>query len=55
MMWANSVVNSPEHFRGKILYFLENWKNITSDPWILKQVKGNKLEFARVPQQAKMP
>lgn len=35
----------PSFQGGKIQYFLENWKKITSDPWTLQQVKGYKLEF----------
>lgn len=56
MIGAYSVVNTPENFHGgKIQYFLENWKKITSDLWTLQQVKGYKLDFSGVPQQDKMP
>lgn len=56
MIGAYSVVNTPENFHGeKIQYFLENWKKITSDPWTRQQMKGYKLEFSGVQQQAKMP
>lgn len=43
-----TLENSPaflQHLLFKKIFFLENWKKITSDPWTLQQVKGYKLEF----------
>jgi hypothetical protein len=49
-------MNTPNNFQGgKIQQFLQNWMKITSDPWIIKQIQGYKLEFSGVPQQSHVP
>ena len=40
---------------GRLCYFTENWKQITSDPWVLETVTGSKLEFRSRPQQTGVP
>ena len=34
---------------GRLCYFTENWKQITSDPWVFETVTGSKLEFRSCP------
>ena len=40
---------------GQIAYKLENWKKLTSDPWILKSVMGVAIPFVQKPVQVKEP
>ena len=45
--------NLPE--AGRLSFCLENWKRITSDPWIWQVVKGYPLELIATPQQDRPP
>ena len=40
---------------GRLKYFIENWKMITLDPWILDTVMGYKINFVNYPFQEKVP
>lgn len=40
----HSVYNKPENFvAGKISQFLNRWKSLTSDKWILDVINGHKI------------
>ena len=42
--------------RGRVShFFLENWKLITKDPWIIQCVEGIKLDFVSTPYQTYFP
>ena len=36
-------------------YHIENWRKLTSDPWILETVTGCHLEFDSIPKQTGIP
>lgn len=40
---------------GRISHFLENWKLITKDPWIIQCVEGIQLDFTSTPYQPSLP
>ena len=40
---------------GRLANFLQNWKQISNDPWILDTVSGYKMEFLGHPQQRAVP
>lgn len=40
---------------GKVGQYLEQWSQLTSDKWVLQTVKGCKLEFDNLPEQANEP
>ena len=47
--------NSHTPVGGRLFHFSRNWKQITSDPWILETITGSKLEFRSIPQQVRPP
>lgn len=51
------LVNNPENFRGgKIKYYLDLWKELSSDPWIRNIVRGKNLfSFYEFPLQSHIP
>ena len=53
----NYSFNKIELFRGKpiLASFVENWRQITSHPWILQCVEGYDLEFESEPCQLVLP
>ena len=40
---------------GRLKYFVENWKLITLDPWIIDTVTGCKISFVNYPFQERVP
>ena len=40
---------------GRLPKFLENWQQLTLDPWVLQVVKGYYIEFTTAPQQYQAP
>ena len=42
-------------YAGNLVNFAENWRQITSDPWILQCVEGYHLEFESEPCQPVLP
>lgn len=40
---------------GRLKNFVQKWKAITNDPWVLKAVTGFEMEFTSVPFQTKEP
>ena len=40
---------------GHLSHCLENWRLITTDPWVLQVVKGYRLEFTTTPWQGSAP
>lgn len=34
---------------------MQNWVQITTDPWVLEQIQGHKLELINTPYQRKVP
>lgn len=42
-------------YAGNLRNFISNWRQITSDPWILETVAGYHLEFETVPIQLGLP
>ena len=40
---------------GRLSHFRENWKQVSSDPWILDTITGSRIEFRGVPQQTTAP
>ena len=40
---------------GRLKQFAPNWKNFTSDKWILESIKGCSIEFTDTPCQIKVP
>ena len=60
LQWVQEklVPNSPpEHSSstGRLCMALTNWKQITSDPWVLEAIQGYKIEFWKRPSQACPP
>ena len=50
------MINTPDNFvAGKISENFTNWTKLTSDKWILKNVKGYKIEFDKYPRQLVHP
>ena len=48
--------NNPENFEGgKISNFLDQWKGITTDSWILRTVRGHEIETSFPPAQTFVP
>ena len=43
------------HFAGKVAEHLPQWKRISSDPWLLKTIKGVDIPFVEQPCQEKEP
>ena len=39
-------------YRGKISWFVDNWRQLTSDQWIIEQVMGVKVQITSDPSQA---
>ena len=37
------------------MYHISNWRNLTSDPWVLEIIASYHLEFESVPIQLKLP
>lgn len=51
-----TLINTLEHFSsGKIAIQVKEWRNITSDYYILTCVKGYKIEFEDIPYQSDHP
>ena len=51
-----NFLNIPDNFvGGKISHFLDRWRKLTSDPWILDIIKGYKIEFKTLPRQRSQP
>ena len=42
-------------YAGNLANFVENWRQITSDPWILQYIEGYHLEFESEPCQLVLP
>lgn len=40
---------------GRLLYFLQEWKQLTQDPWVLDTVKGYKIPFVEIPPSRQIP
>lgn len=40
---------------GRVKFFIQNWKVITRDPWILQSVKGIELPLVSNPYQKRIP
>jgi len=40
---------------GRLRFYLNEWKQISNDPWILNCIKGYKIPFIRRPVQKSMP
>ena len=60
LQWVkeNLVPNAPpEHSSStdRLCRALTNWKQITSDPWVLEAIQGYKIEFWKQPTQACPP
>ena len=54
----NLVPNTPpEHSSstGRLCMVLTNWRQITSDPWVLEAIQGYKIKFWKQPAQACPP
>ena len=48
--------NTPENFvGGQTAYFHEQWSNLTSDPWVLNQIRGITIPFETLPVQISVP
>ena len=45
----------PKAYAGNLQYHIENWRKLTSDPWILETVTGYHLEFDSIPNQTGIP
>ena len=45
----------PKAYAGNLQYHIENWRKLTSDPWILETVTGYHLEFDSIPKQTGIP
>ena len=45
----------PLKVAGRLQYFLNNWEQITQDPWVLNTVKGYKIELLDSPFQPRIP
>ena len=39
----------PLKVAGRLGYFVDTWKVLTSDPWVLQAVKGFKIPFVSLP------
>ena len=37
------------------MYYMSNWRHLTSDPWVLESIAGYHLEFENVPFQVSLP
>ena len=49
-------MNTTDNFRGgKIVHYIDNWRCLTSDPWILQTVQGNVIELQDIPLQFNPP
>ena len=60
LQWVQEklIPNSPpEHSSstGRLCMALTNWKQITSDPWVLEAIQGYKIDFWKQPSQACPP
>ena len=48
--------NTPDNFvGGQTAYFHEQWSNLTSDPWVLNQIRGITIPFETLPVQISVP
>ena len=47
--------NMSSPLAGRLPKFLENWQQLTLDPWVLQVVKGYHIEFTTTPQQHCVP
>ena len=55
-MFLPSLINTPENFSaGKTRFFIENWKKLTSDKWIIQTISGYKIELDNMPFQTSIP
>ena len=45
----------PRAYAGNLQYHIENWRKLTSDPWVLETVTGYHLEFDSIPKQTGIP
>lgn len=52
-LFSNVIPQVPQ--AGRIKYFLQNWKKLTTDVAILNIVQGLEIEFLRKPYQEKSP
>ena len=53
---AIKLCNTPNNFRGgKIARYEHEWRQLTSDPWILETVRGYNIELDSVPVQHNVP
>ena len=51
-----STVNKKNKFKaGSLKSHVNNWRKITSDPWVLQTIKGYKIEFSKKPFQKFIP
>lgn len=50
------LLNTPENFiAGKTSHFIDNWRKITNDKWILQTISGYEVELDNVPKQTCVP
>ena len=40
---------------GRLSRFIENWKLITADPWVLRTIQGHQIEFLQQPELHYLP
>ena len=52
---ASDVVKHGIPLAGRLRYFLQNWRIITQDQWVLEAVQGYRIPFTREPQQPVPP
>lgn len=51
-----TIVNTKDNFKaGKIKHYINKWKNLTKDRWILQTVCGYKVELIKKPNQTFIP
>ena len=48
-------IQDPVHPAGRIKAYIQNWKVLTQDPWVLEVVQGKKIEWLTTPHQMSAP
>lgn len=50
------LINTPENFSGgKVIHSVSDWRQITSDSWILDVIQGHALQLDHCPAQNRVP